>query len=180
MGFGYSKEGRVALFTINRPEARNAFSTHMLHEMHEAMVDFRDDGELWVGIISGAGEEAFYGGTDAKERLPLLKEYRAHPDATPPNPLWGMELWKPLIAAVNGVALGMGLEIVLACDIRIVSENARLGLPEVTLGLMPRRYTKTGSYDSLVLCSRDDTRRKDYRRRESGTDRFSERGCASQ
>jgi enoyl-CoA hydratase/carnithine racemase len=137
MGFEYSKEDRVAVFTINRPEARNAFSTQMLHEMHAAMTDFRDDGDLWVGVISGAGEEAFCGGTDAKERLPLLKEYRAHPDATPPNPMRGMELWKPLIAAVNGIALGMGLEIVLACDIRVVSENARLGLPEVTLGLMP-------------------------------------------
>lgn len=137
MGFDYRKEDRIAIFTINRPEAGNAFNTQMLHELHKAMIDFRDDGGLWVGIISGAGEKAFCGGTDAKERLPILREHRGSPDATPPNQLRGLELWKPLIAAVNGVALGMGLEVVLACDIRIASENARFGLPEVTLGLMP-------------------------------------------
>jgi enoyl-CoA hydratase/carnithine racemase len=137
MGFDYQKEGRVAIFTINRPEARNAFNTLMLQQLHEAMVDFRDDSNLWVGIISGAGEKAFCGGTDAKERLPLLREQRGSPEATPPNPLRGLELWKPLIAAVNGVALGMGMEIVLACDIRVASENARFGVPEVTLGLIP-------------------------------------------
>ena len=137
MGFDYKKEGQVAIFTINRPEARNAFNTQMLQELYEAMVDFRNDKDLRVGIITGAGEKAFCGGTDAKERLPILREYRGSPEATPANPMRGLELWKPLIAAVNGIALGMGLEIVLACDIRIASENARFGLPEVTLGLIP-------------------------------------------
>ena len=137
MGFDYKKEGQIAIFTINRPEARNAFDTQMLKALHEAMIDFRDDGELRVGIITGAGEKAFCGGTDAKERLPLLREHRGSPEATPANPMRGLEIWKPLIAAVNGIALGMGLEIILACDIRIASENARLGLPEVTLGLIP-------------------------------------------
>lgn len=137
MGFDYRKEGRIAIFTINRPETRNAFSTQMLHELYESMIDFGSDRDLWVGIITGAGEKAFCGGTDAKERLPILKEYRGSPEATPANPMRGLELWKPLIAAVNGLALGMGLEIVLACDIRIASESARFGLPEVTLGLIP-------------------------------------------
>jgi enoyl-CoA hydratase/carnithine racemase len=137
MGFDYKKEGQIAIFTINRPEARNAFNTQMLQELYEAMVDFRNDKDLRVGIITGAGEKAFCGGTDAKERLPILREYRGSPEATPVNPMRGFELWKPLIAAVNGVALGMGLEIILSCDIRIASENARFGLPEVTLGLIP-------------------------------------------
>jgi enoyl-CoA hydratase/carnithine racemase len=137
MGFDYKKEGHVAIFTINRPEARNAFDTRMLQEMHESMIDFRNDGDLWVGIMTGAGEKAFCGGTDAKERLPILREHRGSPEATPANPMRGLELWKPLIAAVNGIALGMGLEIILSCDIRIASENARFGLPEVTLGLIP-------------------------------------------
>ena len=137
MGFDYQKEGHAAIFTINRPEARNAFNTQMLRAMYEAMIDFRDDGELRVGIITGAGEKAFCGGTDAKERLPILREYRGSPEATPPNTMRGLEIWKPLIAAVNGVALGLGLEIILSCDIRIASENARFGLPEVTLGLIP-------------------------------------------
>ncbi|HOE17038.1 MAG TPA: enoyl-CoA hydratase-related protein [Syntrophorhabdaceae bacterium] len=137
MSFNYSKEGHVAIFTINRPEARNAFNTQMLEDFSKAMLDFRDDPDLWVGIITGEGEEAFCGGTDAKERLPILRKYRGSPDVTPPNPLRGFDLYKPLIAAVNGLALGMGTEIVLACDIRIASENARFGLVEVTLGLIP-------------------------------------------
>lgn len=137
MGFDYKKEGQIAIFTINRPEARNAFDTQMLKALYEAMIGFRDDGELRVGIITGAGEKAFCGGTDAKERLPILREHRGSPEATPANPMRGLEVWKPLIAAVNGVALGMGFEIILACDIRIASENARFGLPEVTLGLIP-------------------------------------------
>jgi len=137
MGLDYQKEGHMAVFTINRPEARNAFNTQMLQEMYESMMDFRNDANVWVGIITGAGEKAFCGGTDAKERLPILKEHRGSPEVTPANPMRGLELWKPLIAAVNGLALGMGFELMLACDIRIASENARFGLPEVTLGLIP-------------------------------------------
>ena len=137
MGFDYTKEGHVAIFTINRPEARNAFNTQMLEEFTRATLDFRDDPNLWVGIITGAGEEAFCGGADAKERLPILKQYRGSTEVVPPNFVRGIEVYKPLIAAVNGLALGMGTEIVLACDIRIASENARFGLVEVTLGLMP-------------------------------------------
>jgi len=93
MGFDYRKEGRIAIFTINRPETRNAFSTQMLHELCESMIDFGSDRDLWVGIVTGAGEKAFCGGTDAKERLPILKEYRGSPEATPPNPMRGLELW---------------------------------------------------------------------------------------
>jgi Enoyl-CoA hydratase/carnithine racemase len=137
MGLNYTKEGHVAIFTIDRPEARNAFNTQMLEDFSKTTMDFRDDPDLWVGIITGTGEEAFCGGTDAKERLPILKKYRGSPEVTPPNPLRGFDLYKPLIAAVNGFALGMGTEIVLACDIRIASENARFGLMEVMLGLMP-------------------------------------------
>lgn len=137
MALNYTKEGHIAIFTIERPEARNAFNTEMLKEFSRTMLDFRDDPDLWVGIITGTGEKAFCGGTDAKERLPILRKYRGSPDVTPPNPLRGFELYKPLIAAVNGLAMGMGTEIVLACDIRIASENARFGLTEVTLGLMP-------------------------------------------
>jgi len=137
MSFNYSKEGHIAIFTIDRPEARNAFNTQMLEDFSKSTLDFRDDPDLWVGIITGTGEEAFCAGTDAKERLPILKKFRGNPDVTPPNPLRSFDLYKPLIAAVNGLAMGMGTEIVLACDIRIASENARFGLTEVTLGLMP-------------------------------------------
>jgi len=138
VAINYKKEGRIAIFTINRPEAFNAMNMQVNQELHEALVDFRDDPELWVGIITGAGDKAFCAGADIKDTLPFLKEHLQNsPWAMPDTPMRGLELWKPLIAAINGVALGGGLEIALACDIRIASEKARLGLPEVTLGLIP-------------------------------------------
>jgi len=137
LAIDYKKEGRIAIFTINRPEALNSMNMEAVRELHETMVDFRDDPELWVGIITGAGEKAFSAGADIKDTLPFMKEHRDSPWATPAIPMRGLELWKPLIAAINGLALGGGLEIALACDIRIASENARFGTPEVTLGLIP-------------------------------------------
>jgi len=99
------------------------------------LADFRDDPELWVGIVTGTGDKAFCSGADIKDTLPYMKDHSEW--LWPTTPKYGLDSWKPLIAAINGVALGGGLEIALACDIRIASENARLGTPEVTLGLMP-------------------------------------------
>ncbi len=137
MAVDYTKEGRIAVFTINRPQAMNSVNPEVAKELHEAMVDFRDDPNLWVGIITGAGEKAFCGGADIKETLTFLKEHKDSPWAFPSLPMRGLEIWKPLIAAINGMALGGGLELALACDIRIAAENARLGTPEVALGVMP-------------------------------------------
>ena len=137
MAIDYKKEGRIAIFTINRPEAMNAMNMEALRELNEAMADFRDDPELWVGIITGAGERAFCGGADIKDTLPFMKEHRRDQWAFPPTIMRGLELWKPLIAAINGMALGGGLEIAMACDIRIASETARLGTPEINLSLIP-------------------------------------------
>jgi enoyl-CoA hydratase/carnithine racemase len=137
MAIDYAKDGRIAVFTINRPEAMNAMSMEALRELLEAMKDFRDDPELWVGIITGAGDKAFCGGADIKDTLTFMKEHREDEGAFPQTIMRGFELWKPLIAAINGLAVGGGLEIALACDIRIASEDARLGTTEVTLGLMP-------------------------------------------
>jgi enoyl-CoA hydratase/carnithine racemase len=133
----YVKEGRIAIFTINRPQALNAISIEAAHELSKAMADFRDDPQLWVGIITGAGERAFCSGADIKDTLPFMKEHRDTPWTFPPEIWRGFELWKPLIAAINGLALGGGLEIALACDLRIAAENARLGTTEVNLGLIP-------------------------------------------
>jgi enoyl-CoA hydratase/carnithine racemase len=137
MAIDYKKEGRIAIFTINRPEAMNSMSMQASQELHDAMVDFRADPELWVGIVTGAGEKAFCGGADIKDTLLFMRENRDRPWVFPTTPWRGLDIWKPLIAAINGFALGGGLELVLSCDLRVASEKARFGTPEVTLGLIP-------------------------------------------
>jgi enoyl-CoA hydratase/carnithine racemase len=138
MAINYEKDGRIAIFTINRPEALNAMNIESVRELHEAMIDFRANPDLWVGIITGSGGKAFCAGADIKDTLPFMKEHLTDSPWEFPASLWrGLDLWKPLIAAVNGLTLGGGLEIALSCDIRIASDNARLGAPEVTLGILP-------------------------------------------
>jgi enoyl-CoA hydratase/carnithine racemase len=135
MPIEYVKEGHVATFTINNPEVMNALTPTQVAEWTDALIDFRDDKNMWVGIVTGAGERAFCTGLNLRsagqtaggEARPIPKETLVR----------GLKLYKPLIAAINGYALGGGLEIALACDIRIASENAQLGLTEVTLGLLP-------------------------------------------
>jgi len=113
----------------------NALSPQGVAEWTEALIDFRENKDLWVGIVTGAGDRAFCTGLDLRSAGP---QSGGGPSPQPQETLVrGLKLWKPLIAAINGYALGGGLEIALACDIRIASENARLGLTEVTLGLIP-------------------------------------------
>jgi enoyl-CoA hydratase len=133
----YKKEGKIAIFTLNRPGAMNALNPELFQEMSEAFVDFKDDDNLWVGIVTGAGEKAFCAGADIKTMLPVIEKFKGQPWGEPPIIMKGLSLWKPLIAAVNGAALGGGMEVALACDIRIAAENAIFGVPEVTLGLIP-------------------------------------------
>ncbi|MCX8125778.1 MAG: enoyl-CoA hydratase-related protein [Dehalococcoidia bacterium] len=137
MAIDYKKDGKVAIITINRPEALNAMDPPGIRDLNKALIDFRDDDDLWVGIITGAGDRAFCAGADIATTLPELKANRHKPWKQVPTIMRGLKIWKPLIAAVNGAALGGGLEIALACDIRIASEKAIFGLPEVKLGLIP-------------------------------------------
>ncbi|MFH1087312.1 MAG: enoyl-CoA hydratase-related protein [Chloroflexota bacterium] len=137
MSIDYRKEGRVAVLTLNRPQALNAIDPPTMSELSQAFSDFRDDDGLWVGIITGAGGRAFCCGADIKAMLPWMQEHRGQQGQTPPTIMRGLNLYKPLIAAVNGTALGGGLELALACDIRIAADNASFGVPEVRLGLIP-------------------------------------------
>ncbi len=131
MAVDYKKEGKIAIFTINRPEAMNALNAEVHRELHHAMLDFRDDPNLWVAIITGAGDKAFSAGAD-------IKEFRPGPRGQEVN-VYNLadKIWKPFIAAINGYALGGGLELALTCDIRIAAENARFGLPEIKVGVIP-------------------------------------------
>ena len=129
------REGPVAVITLNRPRAMNAVNAAMSAAVGNALRELDEDPELSVGVITGTGR-AFCAGAD-------LKELGAgRPVSAPGHPEWGFAglvrhvVDKPLIAAVNGFALGGDTEIVLACDLAVISEDAQLGLPEVKRGLV--------------------------------------------
>lgn len=133
----YTKDGKIALFTINRPEALGALSVEGMTQLHQALLNFRDDDEMWVGIITGTGDKVFSAGVDIKDYLPLVKKTTGKKWQRPAGIMRGLALWKPLIAACNGLTIGGGLEIALACDMIVASENAKFGLPEVKVGVCP-------------------------------------------
>ena len=133
----YTKEGKIAIFTINRPEALGALNVEGMTQLNNAFIDFRDDDELLVGIITGTGDKAFSAGVDIKDYLPFVKRTTDKPWKRPAGIMRELDIWKPLIAACNGLTYGGGLELALACDMVIASENATFALPEVTVGLCP-------------------------------------------
>lgn len=127
------REGHVTIITLNRPDVMNALHSPAHFEMHQVLDAFAADPDQWVGIITGAGDRAFSAGNDVKH-LASGGGMR-----TPPTGFAGLtsrfDLNKPLIAAVNGVAMGGGFEIALACDIIVASEAAVFALPEPRVGL---------------------------------------------
>ena len=130
----YEKKGRVAYIILNRPEVLNAMNNQVKRELNEIFVDFRDDPEIWVGIVSGVGGRAFSTGSDVKEInewLGLAHRSLAEPELLQTGQI---EIWKPLIAAIDGWCVGGGLELALACDIRVATEHSQFGLMEPKLG----------------------------------------------
>ncbi|HLZ69351.1 MAG TPA: enoyl-CoA hydratase-related protein [Dehalococcoidia bacterium] len=140
MAILYEKKGRIAYVTINRPDALNAIDPETNDELSHAFHDFRDDPELWVAILTGAGDRAFCSGADLKALIPHLSNL-ARADKLTTFSLGGITrdfaCWKPIIGAINGYALAGGLELALACDLRVAAETARFGQPEVRWGLIP-------------------------------------------
>ena len=142
----YEKRDHIAYITLNRPEVLNSLNKEMWEGLMQAFIDMRDDPNVWVGIITGAGK-AFCAGQDIGEIKQWMEKAEKEgrpveielPDITV---MRGFEFWKPLIAAINGICTGGGLELAMTCDIRIASEDARLGLAEVNIGVMP---TMTGT-----------------------------------
>ena len=136
----YEKKDRIAYITLNRPRVLNALSKQLNRELHDALYDFRDDPEVWVGIITGAGDRAFSSGHDLKEDTQegFEEEWKTSFWKQQPPTLYGtLQIWKPLIAAIHGYCLAGGLEIALACDMRIAAEDTRLGMSEVLRALVP-------------------------------------------
>jgi enoyl-CoA hydratase/carnithine racemase len=136
MAADYQKDNKIAVFTLNRPEALNAIDPDTASELSRAFDDFNKDEGLLVGIITGADSKAFSIGADVQTMLPNINKF-AGQESGPLNLVNGLSSRKPMIAAINGAALGGGLEIALACDLRIAAENAIFAMPEVTLGLIP-------------------------------------------
>ncbi len=136
MALIYRKKDSIAYLTINRPEAMNAFDPETAAELEQAWRDFDTDPDVWVAIITGAGDQAFCAGADLKKFIPRRTEA---PTAQPVQyaTLKGVEIWKPIIAAVNGYCLAGGMELLQGTDIRIAAEHATFGLPEPRWGIMP-------------------------------------------
>lgn len=139
----YAKDDRVVTITLNRPEAMNAIDPETHQELCEAWLRFRDDGDSWVAILTGAGEKAFSAGADLKKMIPQVVagggagRGRSHNDHGLGGITRNLDVWKPIIAAVNGHALAGGLELVLACDLRVAAEHATFGLTETRWAIMP-------------------------------------------
>lgn len=133
------KEQKVALLTIERPKQLNALNRATIEELHQALAALREDDSIRVVIITGSGEKAFVAGADIKEFADYSVQEGSELAARGQQLLFDYidHFNKPVIAAVNGFALGGGLELAMACHMRVASTNAKLGLPEVSLGVIP-------------------------------------------
>ena len=134
----YEKRGPIAWVTLNRPNVLNVYNTTMRDDLYQVLEAVRDDPEVQGAILSGAGERAFCAGAD-------LTEFGTAPSqAIARRVRWQRDVWglflgmeKPMVAALHGYVLGSGVEMALLCDIRIASEDAVFGLPELALGMIP-------------------------------------------
>ena len=134
----YEKQDGTGYVTLNRPQALNAYNIRMRDELYEVLGAIRDDPEVRVVIFKGAGEKAFCAGADLSEFLTAPSPIIAR-QARFERDVWGLflSIEKPLIAAMHGYVLGSGIEMALCCDIRLASDDARFGLPEPGLGIIP-------------------------------------------
>lgn len=158
MAVDFSVRDHVATVVLNRPEAMNAIDPETQTELRLHWTRIREDDGIHVVILTGAGERAFCTGADLKKTMPPSENYaslafgRGDPDFASQ-----IATDKPIICAVNGYALGGGLELALACDIRIAADHARFGLPEVRVGTIPgdggtQRLPRTiGASDAMLL-----------------------------
>jgi E-phenylitaconyl-CoA hydratase len=160
MGLEITVKNRIATIVMNRPEALNSFDLPTRKQMHEAWTRLRTDDEIWAAVITGAGEKSFSTGSDLKNSLPSDRSFASQQYGGEPVPTFLGDLHlvdKPVIAAINGYAVGGGLELALACDIRLCSSNATFALSEVKIGSIPggggtQRLTRAiGMSDAMLM-----------------------------
>lgn len=131
-------KGRAMWLTLNRPQVLNAINDEILLELNEGLDEAERDPDVIAVVITGSGEKAFSAGADIEFfRSTDIEQVKSFAELGHRTILRIMEHPKPIIAAINGIALGGGCELAMACDIRIASENARLGQPEPRLGIIP-------------------------------------------
>ncbi|MGE8688078.1 MAG: enoyl-CoA hydratase/isomerase family protein [Achromobacter sp.] len=139
MALDIAVQDHVATLTLNRPEAMNSIDPEMRNQLHAAWKRIKEDDDIRVAILTGAGDKAFCTGSDLKKTMPPKESFaeltfgRAYSD----HLLEGLDTDKPLICAINGYAMGGGMELALACDIRVASDNAVFALSEVRIGSIP-------------------------------------------
>ena len=134
----YEVDDGIAVITVNRPDKLNALNALVLHELSQAFHQARSDGAVQGVVLTGAGAKSFVAGADIQQ-FPDLDALEGHRFALRGQAVFNRieEMPKPVVAAVNGYALGGGCELALACHLRIASENASFGQPEVNLGILP-------------------------------------------
>jgi len=132
-------ENKIQYITINRPDKLNALNIQTIDDLHNAFTDAEADDNVNVIILTGSGEKSFVAGADISEFASFTIEEGKALSADGHKKLFNLveQLNKPVIAAVNGFALGGGLELAMSCHIRVASDNAKMGLPEVSLGVIP-------------------------------------------
>lgn len=138
----FAQDGHIATITLNRPAKMNALTGEMMARLHDLWGRVRDDDSIWVAIVTGAGERAFCSGRDLMAAAPGGPEYhRIRKDAGIEtegviDTFLPVNIWKPVIAAINGYCLAGGFALALACDLRIASDNAMLGTSSAKRGLL--------------------------------------------
>ncbi|MHA3795389.1 enoyl-CoA hydratase-related protein [Sphingomonas sp. YL-JM2C] len=136
-GILYEKSGGIAQITLNRPEKMNAMIPSMTDRLEELSVEIQQDDEVGVLIVTGAGDQAFCAGGDLADSVPLVAEKGLAAVLKEPRRRFFAEVTKPIVAAINGICVAGGLELVLGADIRIAADSAVFGVPEVKWGLFP-------------------------------------------
>lgn len=132
------RQNTIALLKLNRPESRNALCSALLSELAQIITKLKDDKNMRAVVITGAGDKAFCAGADLKERVGMSDEETLVFLSLIQNTFQSLfELPMPVIAAINGDAFGGGLELALACDIRVAAHSAQMGLTECSLGIIP-------------------------------------------